>query len=167
MSYSPIFKENCTHILCHTYCVIHFFTVSFSVIHQLNSQIFCHTSWWYWRAHNKCSPNSHTILRLLCLSSAGVPKGLEGAAFFKLKPTLRGSMDSFWPQGQRIMDPDSVQTSNVPMSPKVTSHFYPQTPTIWVSMDSFWPQGQRLIVSDSVWTSGPPRTPWDPWRSRE
>ena len=44
VSYSPIFKENCTHILCHTYCVIHFFTVSFSVIHQLNSQIFCHTS---------------------------------------------------------------------------------------------------------------------------
>ena len=53
VSYSPIFKENCTHILCHTYCVIHFFTVSFSVIHQLNSQIFCHTSWWYWRAYYK------------------------------------------------------------------------------------------------------------------
>ena len=32
VSYSPIFKENYTHVLCHTHCPIHFFTVIFSVI---------------------------------------------------------------------------------------------------------------------------------------
>ena len=32
LSYSPIFKENYTHVLCHTHCVIHFFTAIFSVI---------------------------------------------------------------------------------------------------------------------------------------
>ena len=31
LSYSPIFKENYTHVLCHTHCVIHFFTAIFSV----------------------------------------------------------------------------------------------------------------------------------------
>ena len=35
VSYSPIFKENYTHVLCHTHCPIHFFTVIFSVILHL------------------------------------------------------------------------------------------------------------------------------------
>ena len=34
VSYSPIFKENCTHILCHTHSPIHFYCCEF----------FCHTS---------------------------------------------------------------------------------------------------------------------------
>ena len=62
VSYSLIFKENCTHILCHTHSPIHFFAVSFSVIHQLDSQIFFHTSWQYWKAYYK-KPQNFSILR--------------------------------------------------------------------------------------------------------
>ena len=37
-----------SYILCHT-----LFYCEFSIIHQLDSQTFCHTSWWYWRAYYK------------------------------------------------------------------------------------------------------------------
>ena len=48
-----------------------------------------------------------------------VPEGPKGTAFFKLKHTLRVSMDSLWPQGWNMMVPNSVWTSNDPRSLKI------------------------------------------------
>ena len=123
--------------LCHTYCVIlpdfqrklHPYFVSYILCHTLfYCEFFCHTP--------AKQPNflSHIMMVLgsllkvaaeLSLYSLtvsdppGVPKGPEGAAFFKLKPTLWVSMDFFWPQGRHMMVPNSVWTSNGPRSLKI------------------------------------------------
>ena len=86
-----------------------------------------------------------------------VPEGPKGAAFFKLKPTLRMSVDSFWPKGQHMIVPDSVWTSNDPRSLKILKA--PCTFTLnllqygclWNTFDL-----RRQMEVDGVWTAMDP-----------
>ena len=93
-------------------------------------------------------------------------EGPQGAAFFKIKPTLRVSIDSFWPQGGHMMVPCSVWIFNDPRSPKVLKA--PCTFTLnllqfgclWNTFDL------RVGARWKLTVSGPPLTPlWCPWRS--